>query len=1382
MVNNSLNNIHPGKVLRNEYILPKGHNVTTAAKLLGVTRQALNNIVNGKSGISSDMALLIASTLGGTPEMWQKLQRDYDLQIARKSRSKGSRNYSGSPWVNSSDISDWAATNDGHNYFPHVIRRLVRANAAVQKADFPSGDDVRKPGWDGLAFSSTEGTYLPQGWSGWEIGTESRPGAKAERDYLKREISPGYINPREVTYVAVTSKRWNDKLKWASNNAREGFWKDVKAYDATDIEQWLEIEQGVMVWLAERIGRRPPGVQSIEEFWKEFHRSTAPPISPELVLAGRLEQGKSLSNWLRQGTGALRILGDSSDEVLAFLAATVLTLQDLLKQQEDTVDAPASTDVDFLQDHLMARTILVSNSEQARLLIDSRDKFILAWCFEDTSLVGSAVANGHRVLVPLARDASATRAPNLELPRLGRREFAEALMLALPGNDEEKNKKADQIIRRTGRSLTVYRRLWSVAGASSTPEWARCDNARDLIPALLAGSWTERNEADKTILARLAGCDYTAFSRTLARWKARADPPLRLVDKVWLFGAPVDAWSLLAKYVVDSDLDLFREACLEVLGEDDPALELPLDERWLANVHGKEFKYSSVLRQGLADTLILLSEIGEGAGIPEASEISNQVVGNLLNQQSKVRWASASGLLRRLAEAAPEIFLRNIEDSLQQDPSCLMCLFEDGQNHFGGGSRHIALLWGLEVLAWFPDCFARATRILATLARHDPGGSYANRPSRSLYDIFCAWHPNTSVPMKKRLETLDNLLKDVGETGWELLLQLLPTGHATTSPTAEPRWRERPQRSESTHLDIYQTYEFLVSRALLDSSSNLERLVQLLPRVNTWSPAQRKQLFENLKQFAASCTNIEQRSLLCDEVRGSLALHRRHAEANWAMSEAELSVMEELWKSLEPQDLVERVRWLFDEEFVYLPWAPTLSRGNDDVGSMVFEAATERRTAIGAILDKHGIDGILTLAARVKEPRLIGIGLAETVTDAESENLVLEHSLAGDDDCVRKVGRAFVSQRFLKQLKQGVVWARSILESALFQTWESERQAEFCLGLPSPDAWKLICRLDESVQNLYWQQVSFFLGHGVTEQESEFAVEKLLQADRPLYALGHAGWHPEKLSSATLIRILDATRDKLAADIEVGKSTCFQHIEEVFGRLRSDPGLEAEELGKLEWTFMPWLRHQSGPKTLHRFLQRDPEFFAQVIKVVYRPENNSHASDTEAHECDPETQTRAEMAWRLLEDWMDWPGCGDDGTLDPESLRTWFAKARATCAASGHSKIGDDRIGRVLAYTPSDEDGVWPHTAIRELIEETKSSALDEGILVGRYHKKGLTVRSPFAGGSPERKLAVQYRDWSRRLKSRRIRTSRLLGDIAQMYESHGRREDIQAEYRDLVD
>jgi addiction module HigA family antidote len=82
------NAVHPDLVVRHDCLEPLGLSVTAGAKALGVSRQALNNLVNGSSGISPEMAIRLSKAFGSTPETWLRMQLAYDLAAARKNESK----------------------------------------------------------------------------------------------------------------------------------------------------------------------------------------------------------------------------------------------------------------------------------------------------------------------------------------------------------------------------------------------------------------------------------------------------------------------------------------------------------------------------------------------------------------------------------------------------------------------------------------------------------------------------------------------------------------------------------------------------------------------------------------------------------------------------------------------------------------------------------------------------------------------------------------------------------------------------------------------------------------------------------------------------------------------------------------------------------------------------------------------------------------------------------------------------------------------------------------------------------------------------------------------------------------------------------------------
>lgn len=79
---------HPGHIIRHDCLQPLGLSVTAGAKVLGVTRQTLNNVINGKSGISPEMAIRLSKAFGSTAETWLRMQVAYDLARVRKEESK----------------------------------------------------------------------------------------------------------------------------------------------------------------------------------------------------------------------------------------------------------------------------------------------------------------------------------------------------------------------------------------------------------------------------------------------------------------------------------------------------------------------------------------------------------------------------------------------------------------------------------------------------------------------------------------------------------------------------------------------------------------------------------------------------------------------------------------------------------------------------------------------------------------------------------------------------------------------------------------------------------------------------------------------------------------------------------------------------------------------------------------------------------------------------------------------------------------------------------------------------------------------------------------------------------------------------------------------
>ncbi|OUY07002.1 HigA family addiction module antitoxin [Acinetobacter populi] len=82
MIKNGMRPIHPGEILREDYLVPLDMSANALAKALGVTPARINEIIRERRGVSADTALRLAQYFGGDAQSWLNLQKTYELRIA----------------------------------------------------------------------------------------------------------------------------------------------------------------------------------------------------------------------------------------------------------------------------------------------------------------------------------------------------------------------------------------------------------------------------------------------------------------------------------------------------------------------------------------------------------------------------------------------------------------------------------------------------------------------------------------------------------------------------------------------------------------------------------------------------------------------------------------------------------------------------------------------------------------------------------------------------------------------------------------------------------------------------------------------------------------------------------------------------------------------------------------------------------------------------------------------------------------------------------------------------------------------------------------------------------------------------------------------------
>jgi hypothetical protein len=324
------------------------------------------------------------------------------------------------------------------------------------------------------------------------------------------------------------------------------------------------------------------------------------------------------------------------------------------------------------------------------------------------------------------------------------------------------------------------------------PPWALPPASVAVAASILVGEWDERNEADKAVVAAIAGVAYEEFVRAITPYQTGPSPLMSHAGTVWKVYARSTAWGHLEPSLTARQSEVFLESTSDVILEDDPRFDLAPEERWMANAHDKRRTHSEHLRAGLVDGLLHAAVLGRDdsacyAGWRAQGRIDGACRDIFRKRRDGGFWRRIRGELRQLAESSPDEFLSAVEADLREAPPQVRDLFEDEGDH--GSCLHSELLWALELLAWSPDYVGRAALAIAALDEIDPGGRYANRPARSLAEILLPANPQCTLTAAERSTLFASITRRHPQAGWRLGRAMMPTRTMIMTPTARPELR-----------------------------------------------------------------------------------------------------------------------------------------------------------------------------------------------------------------------------------------------------------------------------------------------------------------------------------------------------------------------------------------------------------------------------------------------------------------------------------------------------------------------------------------------------------------------------------------------------------------
>jgi len=1240
------------------------------------------------------------------------------------------------------DLERWATEYTSSAMLPRLVRRLIAATTRFTRLDFPADRAVWYSGWDGIAVVTTDCAWVPDGMSGWELGTEPNVRRKAMGDYKNRCDDPVGLVQGETAFVLVTPHAWAPKAKvsWATQRRAEQIWRDVRVVDGHDLETWLESAPTVHLWLAEVMGRDIQDIRTLENWWLEWSRATRPPIGAPFLTAGRADAANTVGGWVSGPPATHALRAASRDEALALIAAALV----------------GSGEDEYTISDALGNSLIVGDAPAWRRLVPLGQRLVLLPTYEEPDAVG-AVEAGH-VVVQVLGPGEPFTGDVLELPQLDRDHAAAVLVAA--GTTEEQARDDAALAR---KSLPAYRRRRAINQRLRVPAWASPEPRSVLIAPLLTTSWDRASAGDREILTSLGdGRSYAALEASLEGMAADSDPPVSRIGDTWVLTDKLDLWTQTARWIPSARWATFEHVALDVLGAADPTFTLSPDEQFLAPVRGIARPHSERLRAGISDTIAMLGASADVETLTDGrpgSDLAASIVRRALNRanadSSGAAWAAIAENLPPLAEAAPDDFLIAVDDGVRGQGAPVLRLFPDVAEPIVWPRRSYfwGLLSALEMLGWEPSYLGRVAISLARMARLVPTDRGANRPLDSLVRLLLTWHSQTSASVDEQLGVIDELLLHEPDVAWALLGRLLPYRLQTTTDTRSPRYRtwRTGRTADPAPAQQVQLVNAIGTRLVSHAGSNVVRWSELIQNYERLPLDAKRACVAGLRLLDPATLAADDRETLAGQLRNEAARHRAHPNAPWAMTAEQTEELGELVSRFEPDDVIRRIRWLFDAN----PNAQAVA-GADFLNYEV-RLAEARAGALDSVLADRGPDGVDELMAMASSPSAVGWALGSH--DGMSDQAGMAWAVAGDPQ-VAECGRTFFAARMLKN---GPEWARDVLAS---QSVPPQVAGRLLASLPADrERWELATRLGPGAERAYWES-----SYGYPPAEVDQVGRMLLAYNRAPQAVDVLGMAVHRGQFLDVDLAVSALRACALTDhIGVDLAMLSYTVEQLLDQLERQ-GVEAEQLASLEWLFLDLLDLSTrGTKTLHDLLATRPAFFVEVLSLVYR------ADDEEPRELDEQDLARLDRARGLLHSWHQPPGVARNGTLDARALYTWVEESRTLARDAKRSAIANEHIGAVLRHVPMGSDGIWPHEALRDLIEQQANQDLEAGIRLEVTNSRGATMRGVTDDGSQERGLAARYKADAEQLNDRWHRTAQMLRDLATEDAQDARRWDVRA-------
>lgn len=819
---------------------------------------------------------------------------------------------------------------------------------------------------------------------------------------------------------------------------------------------------------------------------------------------------------------------------------------------------------------------------------------------------------------------------------------------------------------------------------------------------LLLGSWDEANKADCAFLTAASGEPYSSAIKELQ--PLLDDGCFSMRESRWVIADRAKGIGSAGKHLTKSALFALAEPFGAMLSSVDMAYDLLPDERIMADVRNTNRGCSRALRESV---VIFCAQVGNNPDLlPQCSQndidhFLSEIMRAVFQAEDWRVLASAEDFMSLLAEASPAMYLNYVK--LCSDTDAFKKFMQEKTGGFASANLGGGLVRGIRVAAMAHDMLSRAISVLVKISDD------TDLAKSAIIDLLLPWYPSTDASVESRKGIGKYLSKQLSDTAWQALLELLPGKTTSAFGVVEPVYMPHPKKPETVSMkDYWEVSRAYCCQALKATHKNPARLLDVVSNISCYKTAGLIDEFCDTVSAEAQSLSVDDCYKVWDQLSSYVQRCEKFSDAEWVPAGEVLTRIKKLTSQLKPSDpfyLALRLCSVHDWDLVGNE--ESLTEGQERVAHL-------RADAIRGLYECQGADIANDLIEKGAKGNALGVAIALLDISTEDEQIICSFIDNNDAEKVNLV-RAYVRNNFVQK---GWVWVDSLEMSA----WPKERIANFYSFLPlSKDAWNRAEKLLGDDATLYWSCAPSF---GLIKDLSNLSyyVERLLEVNRAADALDLLEGEVREGVAVSADLIKKALNSLHVESIDSMLAYYIEQLLEYLETFSYD-----DELFFLELRFARLL-HDKPKCYLYRRMTEDPGAFLLIVSVAY---NLGLAEEKSLKISD---DVRIAFIFQILYNWKIAPGYDSDGNFDEQIFSKWIEGARSEIEDERSLGHIDREIGHVLFYSKPEDNFFLPE-AVAEFLENNEVAL--SGYQSEIFNSRGVFTVDPT--GAPEDELADRY-------------------------------------------